>query len=188
MIERSLGSEIFESLQFMPAVAVLGPRQVGKTTLALDIVRYVEKETVYLDLEKHADRVKLDEPDLYLREQAGKLVILDEIQRVPELFPLLRGLIDERRRQGENASQFLITGSASRLLLRQSSESLAGRIAYHELWPLTYRELRSQDDEFDANRLWLRGGFPLSTLAKNDRQSSQWRNNFIWHQSPCGTI
>lgn len=118
---------VTEALEEVPAVALLGPRQVGKTTLAFELAK--TRPSIYLDLESSADRRKLEEPELYLREHKDKLVILDEIQRVPELFPVLRGLIDEGRREGRKSGHFLILGSAAPDLLRQSSESLAGRIA-----------------------------------------------------------
>jgi predicted AAA+ superfamily ATPase len=179
MIPRHLAPHLSEALASTPCVALLGPRQVGKTTLALDLVEGADKPTTYLDLERDSDRRKLADAELYLAGQRGRLTILDEIQRVPELFPLLRSLIDERIRAGEKVGQFLILGSASPDLLRQSSESLAGRIAYLELKPFALPELIAVDGEAALARAWLRGGFPLSYLAESDQQSWEWRGNFI---------
>ncbi len=168
MIEELLG-------QF-PAVAILGPRQVGKTTLAKAIAASRGGgETTYLDLELPSDQEKLADPELYLAGQTGRLVILDEVQRVPRLFQVLRGIIDQRRAAGHRAGQFLLLGSASIDLLQQSSESLAGRIAYVELGPLNVLEVEPAEQE----ALWLRGGFPDSVLAESDRASAVWRENFI---------
>jgi predicted AAA+ superfamily ATPase len=174
MIARLRNQTLQNALRRHPAVALLGSRQVGKTTLALAVAEGCP--AIYLDLESPADQRKLTEPELYLREQTGKLVILDEIQRVPELFPVLRGLIDERRRAGESAGQFLILGSASIDLLRQSSESLAGRILYLELPPILCVELPAAEE---ASKLWLRGGYPESLLAESDAASLEWRQAFI---------
>jgi len=157
----------------MPAVALLGPRQVGKTTLALALAR--ERSAIYLDLESEADRAKLAEPELYLAQHADKLVILDEVQRVPQLFRSLRGLIDVGRQRGTGNGRFLVLGSASIELLKQSSESLAGRIRYLELASLDAGEVGG--DRLDA--LWLRGGFPDSLLAASDMASLRWRRDFI---------
>jgi len=158
------------------AVGLLGPRQVGKTTLALEIAR--QRPSVYLDLESPSDRAKLGEPELYFSKHGDRLVILDEIQRLPELFQVLRGVIDKGRRDGRRSGQFLVLGSASGELLRQSSESLAGRIAYRELTPLLADELgKSGDRAFEG--LWVRGGFPESWLARNDADSMEWRQAFI---------
>lgn len=159
-----------------PAVGLLGPRQVGKTTLALEIAR--QRTSVYLDLESPSDRAKLAEPELYFRAQGGKLVILDEIQRVPELFQVLRGVIDAGRRAGRRTGQFLVLGSASLDLLQQSSESLAGRIAYRELTPLLIDEVATTDDTA-RDALWVRGGFPESFLAADDGASMEWRQAFL---------
>ncbi len=158
-------------------VALLGPRQVGKTTLAhgLDLPG---AKPLYLDLELESDRRKLDEAELYLRGRLDRLVVIDEVQRRPHLFPLLRALVDERIRSGDKAGHFLVLGSASRDLLQQSSESLAGRIAYLELPPFGLRELRAAG-VLDQDRLWLRGGFPDSYLAADDALSWTWRSNFI---------
>jgi uncharacterized protein len=152
-------------------VALVGARQVGKTTLARRIG--ASHHGIHLDLERPSDLARLAEPELYLQAHADRLVVLDEIQRSPELFPLLRSLVDEDRRPG----RFLVLGSASPDLLRQSSESLAGRIVYHELCPVTQAELDATPASM--RRLWLRGGFPPSLLAVNDAASLEWREAFI---------
>jgi len=173
MIRRRLTSTLLSALSEVPAVALLGPRQTGKTTLALEVAS--SRPSIYLDLESDADRAKLAEPELYLTQHADKLVVLDEIQRTPQLFRSLRGLIDAGRRQGQSKGRFLVLGSASIDLLRQSSESLAGRIRYLELAPLDADE--AGPDRLDT--LWLRGGFPESLLADSDAASLRWRRDFI---------
>lgn len=173
MLKRQKHREITELLKSYPAVAILGPRQVGKTTLARDIAE--ERPAVYLDLESERDRVKLTDPGYYLRQHSDKLVILDEIHRAPEIFQEMRGVIDENRRAGRRVGQFLILGSASIELLRQSGETLAGRIAYCEMHPLNLLEVGGAGVE----RLWLRGGYPDSYLAETDRVSDRWRRDFI---------
>lgn len=178
MIKRQAQSEIARLLEEFPAVGVLGPRQVGKTTLAEEIAVSVNPEPIYLDLERPSEAARLNEPEEYFELHKGKLIILDEIQRVPELFQILRGVIDRRRREGLRIGQFLILGSASLDLLKQSSESLAGRIAYKELSGFTVAEIDNKTAK-DFDRLWLRGGFPDSFLAKNDEASLRWRLNFI---------
>jgi predicted AAA+ superfamily ATPase len=160
-------------LEQFPAVALLGPRQVGKTTLALQLA--ATTPSLYLDLEASADLARISEPSLFLQRHADKLVILDEVQRLPGLFAELRGLIDAGRRQGQANGRFLLLGSASVELIRQSSESLAGRIAFLELGGLHALELGA--DALD--KLWIRGGFPGSTLAANDGDSAEWRRQFI---------
>ena len=164
-----------EALGRQAAVALIGPRQVGKTTLALEIVN--ETDALYLDLETRAGRAKLADPALFLRSYEDRLVILDEIHRVPELFSELRGLIDQGRQRGRRTGRFLILGSASIGLLRQSRESLAGRIEYVELNPLSALEVATDDDSL--NSLWVRGGFPDSFLARNDTDSLIFRRDFI---------
>ncbi|HEX5009893.1 MAG TPA: ATP-binding protein [Planctomycetota bacterium] len=179
MLERRLQAAVTSNLGRFPVVALLGPRQVGKTTLALAIADSAGKPSLYLDLERDSDRGKLADPEDYLTRHRGSLVVLDEIQRVPQLFPLLRSLVDERIRTREKAGHFLVLGSASRDLLRQSSESLAGRIAYHELAPFTMDEAVRGGRRADLERLWLRGGFPGSFLADDDAASWEWRGQFI---------
>lgn len=178
MIHRKIQAEISQLLSEFPAVAVLGPRQVGKTTLAQEIAAMDYPEAIYLDLESPTDQAKLSEPENYFQLHSGKLIILDEIQRVPELFAVLRGVIDRRRRQGFKTGQFLILGSASLDLLKQSSESLAGRIAYVELPGITASEIAAKP-LINQDKLWLRGGFPDSFLAASDAASLRWRLNFI---------
>lgn len=173
MIDRRISTELAERLAEVPAVALIGPRQVGKTTLAVEIGE--SRPSIYLDLESDADRAKLAEPELYLAGHADKLVILDEVHRLPGLFQILRGLIDAGRRRGQRTGRFLLLGSASIDLLRQSGESLAGRISYLEMRPLDGLEVG--DDQID--RLWVRGGFPDSFLAASDRASQRWRQDFI---------
>ena len=173
MIERDLAAELRTALAESPAVVLLGPRQVGKTTLALALGE--ERPSVYLDLESAADRAKLAEPELYLPQHEDKLVILDEIQRVPEIFQSLRGLIDAGRRRGRRKGRFLLLGPASIDLLKQSSESLAGRIRYLELTPVGAGEVKARQ----LSSLWLRGGFPESLLARDDGASLRWRSDFI---------
>lgn len=173
MLPRRILPAIESALAEAPAVALLGPRQVGKTTLAIELAG--TRPAIYLDLESEADRAKLSEPELYLAQHADKLVILDEIQRTPQLFLSLRGLIDAGRRRGRGKGRFLVLGSASIDLLKQSSESLAGRIRYLELAPLDAGEVGAA--RLDA--LWLRGGFPESLLADSDGASLRWRTDFI---------
>ncbi len=173
MIKRRIRSILCEHLDQFPAVALLGPRQVGKTTLAREIGD--ERASLYLDLESPPDRDKLEDPVEYLSGHTDKLVILDEIQRAPGLFQALRGLIDQGRRQGRAAGHFLLLGSASIDLLGQSSETLAGRIAYVELTPFDVLEVAPDQRE----TLWLRGGLPDSFLATSERKSLLWRENFI---------
>ncbi|MEO9780431.1 MAG: ATP-binding protein [Sedimentitalea sp.] len=173
MIIRNHLSRIERALESQAGVVLLGPRQVGKTTMAQDIAE--ARDAVYLDLERLADRQILEEPDLYLDEQAGKLVVLDEVQLMPGLFGTLRGQIDRRRRVGYRTGQFLLLGSASNTLLQQSAESLAGRVSYHELTPFTLDEV----GQGALSQLWLRGGFPDSFLAGSDRESLTWREDFI---------
>ena len=165
-------------LEQFPAVAILGPRQVGKTTLAMTLAEALRQEALYLDLELPSDRAKLTEPELYLKQHENRLVILDEIHRVPGIFQTLRSLIDQRRRKSRPARHFLLLGSASMDLLQQSAESLAGRIAYQELAPFSGTEVADFKDA-PMDRLWTRGGFPDSFLAVNDEASFRWRTAFI---------
>lgn len=192
IIHRIQRATLDEHLALFPAVALLGPRQVGKTTLARTIADAhdggeplrrspdrpqpgVPASTLYLDLENPSHVERLSDARGYLGSMRDRLVVLDEIHRVPELFRVLRGVIDDRIRDGEPASHFLILGSASMDLMRQSGESLAGRIGYLALDPLDIREAGPDD----STRLWIRGGFPRSFLAPGDAASTLWRQNFI---------
>ena len=175
MLPRIIAQNVEDALRRQAAVALIGPRQVGKTTLALDIGR--KHNAVYLDLEDRDDRSRLDEPALFFDNVENRLVILDEIHRTPDLFQTLRGVIDRGRRRGKGRGRFLILGSASVDLLRQTGETLAGRIAYIDLAPLSALEI--EDTRMARERLWLRGGFPDSYLADNDRDSMNTRNDFI---------
>lgn len=176
MINRNIRQKTLTALSRQAAVALIGPRQVGKTTLALDIAQ--DRNSVYLDLEAREDREKLRNPALFLTKNENSLVILDEIHRMPELFQTLRGLIDKGRRKGLRAGRFLILGSASIDLLRQSGETLAGRIEYIDMAPLNILEAGTETD-FSIDNLWVRGGFPDSYLANNDEDSYAYRRNFI---------
>ncbi|MFN3996683.1 ATP-binding protein [Algoriphagus sp.] len=167
--DRNILPLLQEYLSIFPAVGLLGPRQVGKTTLVKNLK--LAKDSLYLDLEKASDRAKLVDPELFLKAHADKTVILDEIQLMPELFAELRSLIDEQREPG----RFILLGSASPDLIRKSADSLAGRIGYLELTPFYLGEI----DSDELQKLWIRGGFPLSFLAKTDRESQLWRQNFI---------
>ena len=172
MIKRNLQKTIEKSLKAFPIVGILGSRQVGKTTLAKNI-QQLRRNAVYLDLELPSDFNKLQDPELYLNQYLDSLVIIDEIQRMPSLFPLLRALVDKNRISG----RFLILGSVSPDLIRQASESLAGRIIYHELRPFSMIEI-GYDKESTRN-LWLKGGYPDSYLASNNETSFSWREAFI---------
>jgi len=173
MLARRLSARLNHLLRHSPAVVLLGPRQAGKTTLALQIAE--TRPSVYLDLEDETDRLKLSDPVRYFADHERELVILDEVHRLPELFQRLRGVIDRGRRSGKPNGQFLLLGSAAMDLLRQSGESLAGRISYLELGP--FDALEVPPDQLD--RLWVRGGFPRSFLADNDDLSVEWRRDFI---------
>lgn len=173
MLQRRILPQITRDLKVQAAVALLGPRQVGKTTLARGIAQTTP--SIYLDLEDPADRDKIADPALFLIGHEDKLVVIDEIQNAPDLFAVLRGLIDKGRRSGHKTGRFLLLGSASIELLRQSSESLAGRIAYRELGPLDITETGA--GKRDA--LWLRGGFPPSLLARSEADSLDWRRDFL---------
>ena len=173
MIERRVTAEVVEALAHMPAAALVGPRQSGKTTLALALAE--ERSSTYLDLESAADRARLAEPALYFADHADQLVILDEIHRAPGLFEALRGVIDEGRRRDRGVGRFLLLGSAAVDLMAQSGETLAGRIAYIELTPFDITEVGPER----LDRLWVRGGFPDSFLAPDDRTGLRWRENFI---------
>ena len=175
MIHRRKLAVLREIVARQAAVALLGPRQVGKTTLALKLAE--EVPSLYLDLEATDDRRKLADPALFLRQYEDRLVVLDEIHRVPELFRTLRGLIDQGRRRGHRTGRFLLLGSASMDLLRQSGESLAGRIANVDLGPFDVLDVGGSNAVVTS--LWIRGGFPDSYLAADDRGSFVWRRDFI---------
>jgi predicted AAA+ superfamily ATPase len=178
MIPRVAKATLLDLLQRFPAVALLGPRQAGKTTLALSLEEQLRPQALYLDLELPSDRAKLADPELYLSQHRDRLVILDEIHRLPDIFQTLRSLIDRRRRTGRKVSQFLLLGSASMDLMHQSAETLAGRIAYLELTPFTAAEVGGTSPSA-PDALWLRGGFPESFLADDDEGSFEWRTAFI---------
>lgn len=177
MITRQFESIVRQKLLQTPAVVLLGPRQVGKTTLARALAKDWPGGAVYLDLERPADRLRLQDADTYLRAQRGKLVILDEIHRAPGVFEILRGIIDDNRQAGIRSGQFLLLGSAALDLMRQSSETLAGRVAYVDMAPINVGEAAAAG--IADSTLWLRGGFPDSLLAADDTQSLDWRRDFI---------
>jgi len=168
-------AKLMAALDRAPAVVLLGPRQIGKTTMARTLG--AKQEALYLDLERAADLRRLDDTDAFLRSHNDKLIILDEVHRAPALFPELRGVIDERRQAGKRTGQFLLLGSASLDLMQQSAETLAGRVAYMELGSI------SADDAtvagYSVDQLWVRGGFPESLCAADDRASLEWRMDFI---------
>ncbi len=174
-MERWLINRLEKSISRNPAVALLGARQVGKTTLSKVVATAMD--SIYLDLESPADLAKLADPTEFLRENGDKLIILDEIQRAPDLFMVLRGVIDNNRQQGRNAAQFLLLGSASMNLLRQSSESLAGRISYAEMTGLNVLETGAEKQ--NIKNVWLRGGFPKSYLAEDDEMAMEWLEDLI---------
>ncbi|MSR31313.1 MAG: ATP-binding protein [Gemmataceae bacterium] len=173
MIVRQAKNQILLALSRQAAVALLGPRQVGKTTLALEIAE--QQKALYFDLEDPLERDKLANPGPFLAGLEDRLVILDEIHRLPGLFPVLRGLIDQGRRKGKRFGRFLLLGSASPELLRQSGETLAGRISFLDLNPFSILEVPIEEME----TLWLRGGFPDSFLAANNPHSLAWRKDMI---------
>jgi predicted AAA+ superfamily ATPase len=173
MFPRRIEPEVAALLRHSAAVVLTGPRQVGKTTLALAISK--GHDAVYLDLESEADRARLAEPELYFADHGDELVVLDEIQRAPGIFEALRGTIDRGRREDRGVGRFLLLGSAAIELLAQSGETLAGRVAFAELAPLDVTEVGS--DRLDE--VWVRGGFPESFLAADDAASLRWRRDFI---------
>lgn len=173
MIPRTIRQTVEETLARQPAVAIIGARQVGKTTLALEVAE--NRKSLYLDLESYEDRQRLHDPILFCQEYEDYLLILDEIHRMPELFQTLRGIIDQGRRQGKKTGRFLMLGSASLDLLKQSGESLAGRIGYVDMTGLTALEV----EPHDTTTLWLRGGFPDSFLSETEDMSFRRRKDFI---------
>jgi uncharacterized protein len=173
MIQRLIAENLKEGLAIFPVVAILGPRQVGKTTLVKQMMFDLGKPSIYLDLEYFADANKLNEPDTFFAEHQDKTIILDEIQRMPELFPLLRSIIDQNRQNG----RFILLGSASPDLLKKSSETLAGRILYLEMHPIQYQEIASQSIDYKA--LWIRGGYPTPLLATKPKAAMLWQNSFV---------
>ena len=173
MIKRKIQKEVEEALARQAAVALIGPRQVGKTTLAQQLGD--PRQAVYLDMEDAVDRGKLADPGAFIAAQANRLIIFDEIHRMPDLFLTLRGQIDQGRRAGLRTGRFLLLGSASLDLLKQSGESLAGRISYVEMTPFMCSEIGAEPLE----KLWLRGGFPESFLAEQDKASFAWRRDLL---------
>lgn len=176
MIRRRLEDQLRLAIDESPSVALMGPRQIGKTTIALNLSE--GEPAVYLDLENRLDAAKVQDIDAFHVANRDQLIILDEVQRTPEIFTSIRGIIDKERRKGNRSGLFLFLGSASMDLLQQSGESLAGRIAYLELYGIDVLEF-ANDDPALTNQLWLRGGFPESLLAKSDSQSMRWRRDFI---------
>jgi uncharacterized protein len=173
LIQRNIEGFVFQNLSIFPAVALLGPRQCGKSTLAKMLSGKIEA-FLYLDLQDPADFNKLTDPYLFFSANNNAVICIDEVQLYPQLFSVLRSVIDKKRKPG----QFILLGSASRDLIRQTSESLAGRIGIIELSPFTWNEL-SPEKEFHWNKFWLRGGYPDSYLSKTDEDSKIWRENFI---------
>ncbi|MEZ4687505.1 MAG: ATP-binding protein [Bacteroidia bacterium] len=172
-IPRKIKEELIDRLNFFPVVALVGPRQVGKTELVNEIRSSLPKESIYLDLETAEDSNKLQNPALFLNPLSAKTVILDEIQWLPGLFKDLRGIIDKDRQP----ARFILLGSASPDLIRESAETLAGRISYLELTPFYFEEIKNYSD---MNTHWFRGGFPLSLLAPSEKASRQWRRDYIY--------
>ncbi|MDX2250062.1 MAG: ATP-binding protein [Bacteroidia bacterium] len=172
MIPREIANTILENLSYFPVTGIIGPRQVGKTTLAKAIINDFQKPAIHLELELESDLYKLEDAETFLRFHQEKLIIIDEIQRLPRIFPLLRALVDERRTPG----RFLILGSVSPGIVRESSESLAGRIAYTELTPFSLREIKTN---VSIENHWIRGGFPEPLLMDNPAIVWRWLDNFI---------
>ncbi|HMG15412.1 MAG TPA: ATP-binding protein, partial [Saprospiraceae bacterium] len=171
MILRRLSKKVNKAIKLNPAVVILGPRQVGKTTLALKQIDPGTKEILYLDLERPSDLLKLSDAEFFLSNQQVKLVVIDEVQRMPELFPILRSLIDENREAG----RFILLGSASDKLIGMSAESLAGRVSYQELHPFSLDEVGNDR----LTKLWITGGFPVAFQATNNEESFEWLGDFV---------
>ena len=172
MIQRSILPQVQQALGYFPVVGIIGPRQVGKTTLAKILEKGLNKPTLFLDLERDSDRQKLAEPELFLQQYTDRCIIIDEIQNIPTLLPLIRWLVDQDRRP----ARFILTGSASPDIIKGSTETLAGRIAYFELMPFSLLEI---GDIKSQTEHWFRGGFPDSLLAPNAALSEMWLGNFI---------
>ena len=172
MITRLITTGLIETLDYFPVAGIIGPRQVGKTTLGKHIIKQLEKDSIYIDIENPEDQAKLSDPVLFFERNQDKCIVLDEIQRMPDLFPILRSMIDKNR---VNA-RFIVLGSASPALIRDSSESLAGRIAYEELSPFNITEIAHRKD---INFHWFTGGFPNALLAPSDSIRKKWISNFI---------
>ena len=175
LIDRLATQELLAALNRQPSVALLGSRQVGKSTLAHQIAAGVD--SIYLDLESRSSTILLDEPRNFFMSNLDRLIVLDEVHRVPEIFSEVRGVIDHARLTGRRTGLFLFLGSASMDLLRQGSESLAGRLGYVDLNPINAIEASSSD--IDMSTLWFRGGYPESLLAISDANSFRWRTEFI---------
>lgn len=172
MIKRLLQDKLIKSLKLFPAIGITGPRQVGKTTLAKQLMKSGTKPMLYLDLEKESDRHKLDDAEIFLQAYKDKTLILDEVQNMPALFPLMRSLIDEKRTNG----RFILLGSISPdLIVKYSSESLAGRVQFNELTPLNFTEVK----KYGIKKHWLLGGFPLSLLKSKTKDAIEWQDSFI---------
>ncbi|MBN9350054.1 MAG: ATP-binding protein [Chitinophagaceae bacterium] len=171
MIQRDLIKTIKKDLKKVPSVVLFGPRQTGKTTLVKQLMSESKNKYMYLDMESPADKARLTDPELFLSRLTDKPVILDEVQTMPHLFPVLRSMIDRNRKPG----RFLLLGSASPELIQQSAESLAGRVRYRELFPFSLKEIGYASQE----KLWFRGGFPRAYLAKNNAEATEWLNDFI---------
>lgn len=172
MIQRTIQASVLEALTFFPAIGIIGPRQVGKTTLVRLLQPLLNRPTLLLDLERDSDRQKLAEPELFLQQYTDQCVIIDEIQNLPTLFPLLRWLIDQNRQP----ARFILTGSASPDIIRGNTETLAGRIAYFELMPFSLTEIHSLKTYQEH---WFRGGFPDALLAPSPALADLWLANFI---------
>ena len=172
MIDRKLTEKILRDLEWSPIIGLVGSRQVGKTTLVKHIQKIIEKPTIYLDLELQDDWMKLEDAQSYLSKHQDKCVIIDEVQIRPELFALLRGLTDQKREPG----RFILLGSAAPHIVKLNTETLAGRITYHELSPFSYSEIKHQ---FDQNTHWLKGGFPIPLLAEQTIISRKWMSDFV---------